>query len=106
MSLSRTALSQPSYSSLTALSQLSLISLTALSLHSLGFTSKLSFGQRLSLKYFVLLDRKPILFQQLDTLLNPVGVDADGPGGEAGLGHVHGLQEVLPDGSGRLETQP
>ena len=47
-----------------------------------------------------------ILFQQLDTLLDPVGVDADGAGGEAGLGHVHGLQQVPPDGPGRLEAQP
>ena len=56
--------------------------------------------------YYRLLVLNHILFQQLDTLLDPVGVDTDCPGGETGLGHVHGLQEVTPDWSGRLEAQP
>ena len=91
------------FASLKILSHSSLI---ALSLHSLSFNSISSLLDRLSIKHFVLLDRKPILFQQLDTLLDPVGVDTHGACCEPGLGHVHGLQEVLPDGSGCLETEP
>ena len=55
---------------------------------------------------FIFSDIIYLLLQQLHTLLDSVGIDTDSSSGDASIQHVHGLQQILPDGPGSLETQP